>query len=102
MNGRKLSAALTALPEDLVGEAMESGHGGWSFSWLRLAACVAIVVGLCFGYWPAQPEIVTAPGLLTVTVYAKELDREGYTVTEFNGSVSAATKQPAINLSRGL
>lgn len=70
MNGRKISAALTALPEDMVAEAMEPGWSGQSFSWLRLAACLAIIVGLCFGFWPADSEIVTAPGLLTVTVYA--------------------------------
>lgn len=80
MNGKKLSAALTALPEDLVEEAMEPGHRGRSFSWLRLAACVAIIIGLFFGFWPTEPEIVTAPGLLTVTVYAMDENSEtGYT-----------------------
>ena len=93
MNGKKVSAALSGLPDDMVAEAMEPGRSRRGFSWLRLAACVAIVVGLCFGYWPTQPEIVTAPGLLTVTVYAKEPDGHGYVVTEFNGAISAATKQ---------
>lgn len=72
MNGRKLSAALTALPENLVAEAMEPGCNGRSFSWLRLAVCAVIVLGLFVGFWPTQPEIVTAPGLLTVTVYAMD------------------------------
>lgn len=72
MNGRKLSAALTALPEDMVAEAMEPGCNGRSFSWLRLAVCAVIVLGLFVGFWPTQPEIVTAPGLLTVTVYAMD------------------------------
>lgn len=35
MNGRKLSATLTALPEDMIAEAMEPGCNGRSFSWLR-------------------------------------------------------------------
>lgn len=79
LNGRKVSAALSGLPDDMVAEAMEPGRSGRGFSWLRLTACLAIIVGLCFGFWPAQPEIVTAPGLLTVTVYAEDKNSQtGY------------------------
>lgn len=81
MNGRKLSAALTALPEDLVAVAMEPGCNGRSFSWLRLAVCAVIVLGLFVGFWPTQPEIVTAPGLLSVKVYAMEDSGEGGYIT---------------------
>lgn len=93
MNGKKVSAALNALPEEMVAEAMEPGHRGRGVSWLRLAACVAIIVGLFFGFWPTEPEIVTAPGLLTVTVYARDEDGQGYIVTEIGKGVDAARKQ---------
>lgn len=92
MNGKKISAALSALPEDMVAEAMEPGHRGRSFSWLRLAACIALIVGLFFGFYPTEPEIVTAPGLLTVTVYAREEQRNGFIVMEFQNGVEAARK----------
>lgn len=72
MRGEQFSAALTALPEEMVAEAMEPAHRSRSFSWLRLAVCAVLVLGLFFGFWPMQPEIVTAPGLLTVTVYAMD------------------------------
>lgn len=70
MNGKAVSAALGGLPEDMVAEAMEPGRVRRGFSWLRLAACIALVAGLLFGMNPGQPQIVTAPGILAVTVYA--------------------------------
>lgn len=87
MNGKKVSAALNALPEEMVAEAMEPGHRGRGVSWLRLAACVAIIVGLFFGFWPAEPEIVTAPGLLTLTVYAMD-STSNYTSVELTEGIS--------------
>lgn len=81
MNGRKLSAALTALPEDMVAEAMEPGHSRRSFSWLRLAACAAIVVVLFFGLQQNPNGVVTAPGLLSVKVYAMGDSGEGGYIT---------------------
>lgn len=103
MNGRKISTALTALPEDMVAEAMEPGQRGRSFSWLRLAACLAIIVGLCFGFWPADSEIVTAPGLLTVTVYA--MDNNEYSSVRLEEGVACGFGtgwNPAISRYPGL
>lgn len=89
MNGKAVSAALSALPEDMVAEAMEPAQRRRGFSWLRLAACIAIIIGLFFGFWPTEPEIVTAPGLLTLTVYAEETDGQGYVRKELHAGVSA-------------
>ena len=90
MNGRNVSTALSALPEDMVAEAMEPGNGRRGFSWLRLAACLTVIVGLCFGFWPAQSEIVTAPGLLTVTVYAMDENSDtGVTEIELEAGVNS-------------
>lgn len=67
---------------------MEPAKHRRNFSWLRLAACIALIVGLFFGLRPAPDGIVTAPGLLTLTVYAKQSD--GFVVTEYRGGIDAA------------
>lgn len=46
-----------------------------------------IVLGLFVGFWPAQPEIVTAPGLLTVTVYAMDGSNDSMVISEYIGDV---------------
>ena len=93
MNGKALSAVLSDLPEDMIAEAMTPAPKRRSIPWLRLAACAAVIVGLFLGFYPTGPEIVTAPGLLTITVYAKDEDGQGYIVTEIDKGVNAARKQ---------
>ena len=88
MKGKSVSEALNGLPEEMVAEAMEQAGQSRRFSWLRLAACLAVIVGLFFGLQWNPDGIVTAPGLLTVTVYAKQ--SEGYVVTEHRGGIDAA------------
>lgn len=72
MNGKAFSEALGTLPEDMVAEAMEPARTRRSLSWLRLAVCFVVVAGVLFGVFPNQHGIVTAPGILAVTVYASE------------------------------
>ena len=93
MNGETLSAALGGVPEDMLAEAMEPSVRRHGFSWLRLAVCIALIVGLFFGMDPTQPEIVTAPGILAVKVYAKEENGQGYITMELIEGVAAARKQ---------
>lgn len=76
MKGKALSEALGCLPEEMLAEAMEPAKHRRSFSWLRLAACIALIVGLFFGLQSDPDGIVTAPGLLTVTVYALNEDNQ--------------------------
>lgn len=77
MNGHDICAALGNLPEDMVAEAMK--RPARSVPWLRIAACAAAVLGLLCGMIPSDPEIVTAPGILAVKVYAMEDEK----ITEY-------------------
>lgn len=78
MSGKMLSVALGALPEDLVAEALEPAAKSRA-PWLRLAACFAVIVGLFFGIAPAEDDIVTAPGILTVEVRAvDDTNKDGF------------------------
>lgn len=69
MSGKMISEALGSLPEALVAEAMESGAKR-RMPWLRIAACFAVIVGLFLGWPTTEQGIVTAPGILSVQVYA--------------------------------
>ena len=71
MNGEALSAALSGLPEAMIAEAMTPQRKSHVIPWLRLAACIALIAAILAGSLPYSNEIVTAPGILMVMVYAE-------------------------------
>lgn len=55
MNGEKISRCLDALPDEMVSEAMKPYRPrslGWHI--VRIAACLAIVIGLTIALWPEE------------------------------------------------
>lgn len=94
MNGEIVSAALSGLPEDMVEEAMTPARKSWMVPWLRVAACFAVVVALVAGTFPRSDEIVTAPGILTLTVYAKcDNGSGGYVMTQLQSGIEPIRRQ---------
>lgn len=75
MSNFVLSKAMGDIPDDLLQEAMDvrkRSSVGWMI--FRAAACLAVVIGLIAASWglrPSTDDIVAAPGILTVTVYAE-------------------------------
>lgn len=101
MNGHDICAVLGNLPEDMVAEAMKRPVR--SIPWLRIAVCAAMVLGLLISMFPSDPEIVTAPGLLAVKVYAMEDEKiteyvleEGVTHGRKEGWSAAMSWKPGI------
>lgn len=76
MNEYKLSEALGSVPDDLLLEATKVEKRSPVFRRvLRIAACLALVVGLtmaALGLRPTKDGIVTGSGILTVTAYAAD------------------------------
>lgn len=55
MNGEKISRCLDALPDEMLSEAMRPYRPrslGWHI--VRIAACLAIVIGLTIALWPKE------------------------------------------------
>ena len=55
MNGEKISRCLDALPDEMLSEAMRPYRPrslGWHI--VRIAACLAIVIGLTIALWPEE------------------------------------------------
>lgn len=77
-----VSRALGNIPDDLLLEAMKYEKKRQpAVKILRVAACLAVVIGLLTAaFWPgAEEDIVTGPGILAVTVYAA--DTTPYTIS---------------------
>ena len=68
-----LSKALGAVPDDMLQEAMEvKKKRSTSWTILRAAACLAVVLGLLIAALGGNSGVITGPGILVVTVYAAE------------------------------
>lgn len=90
MNGESLSRALNSLPEEMIEAAMAPAPGRRRPLW-RPAACAAVLALalLCGLFWPTGDGIKTAPGILTVTVYAlDETNADGYSEIQLTEGIS--------------
>lgn len=74
MKGEFFSRQLSFLPEDMIEDAMQEGTRKQKtlYRILRVAACLAVVIGLLAGIGDWNSGVVTGPGILTVTVYAED------------------------------
>lgn len=87
MTGKNISDQLSYLPDDMIEEAMEMPKRQRTLRFtarvLRAAACFAVIAGLLFGIWGRGGD-PTAPqgGLLTITVYGIDQDKDTNKVEE--------------------
>lgn len=88
MNGEKISRCLDALPDEMLSEAMRPYRPrslGWHI--VRIAACLAIVIGLTIALWPEEetpgvqmdgPAATTAATPTQPDVTALPTETQGY------------------------
>lgn len=94
MTGKALSVQLSYLPDSMIAEALKPKlrrSKTIAYRVLRVAACVAVVIGLLaggLGLRPGTNGIVTAPGILAVSVYAlDETSSTGFTAVPLEEGV---------------
>lgn len=82
MNGKDISHALSGLPEDMIAEAMAPARKSRTIPWLRIAVCFAAVLAVAVLILPTSNDIVTAPGILVMKVYASDNSGESIIISE--------------------
>ena len=92
MNGESISRALNGLPEEMIEEAMLPARKRHPL-WFRAACAAVLALALltgAFGLLGQGEEYVTAPGILAITVQAKDAD--GFVTTVLEEGISVPTR----------
>lgn len=92
MNGKHISKCLDSLPAAMLEEAMKpykSRFPGWRI--FRVAACLAIIVGLLVGiprFFPGNTDIVAGAGILSVKVFAMNAETNEIVSAELEAGIA--------------